>query len=50
MHLDQYRKGAIDGDDLAQAIEEIVFGEIKAPGQEGFTEFGVKPPEDVLPN
>ena len=26
MHLDQYRSGNIDGDDLAQAIEEIVFG------------------------
>ncbi len=37
MHLDQYRKGAIDGDDLAQAIEEIVFGEIKAPGMEEST-------------
>lgn len=31
-HLDAYRAGTIDGDDLAQAIEEIVFGEIKAPG------------------
>ncbi len=37
MHLDQYRKGAIDGDDLAQAIEEIVFGEIKAPGMKEST-------------
>ena len=26
MHLDQYRSGNIDGDDLAQAFEEIVFG------------------------
>ncbi len=25
MHLDQYRAGEIDGDDLANAIEEIVF-------------------------
>ena len=31
-HLDAYRSGTIDGDDLAQAIEEIVFGEIKPPG------------------
>ena len=31
-HLDAYRAGTIDGDDLAQAIEEIVFGEIVAPG------------------
>ena len=31
-HLDTYKKGIIDGDDLAQAVEEVVFGEIKAPG------------------
>jgi len=31
-HLDTYEKGIIDGDDLAQAVEEVVFGEIKAPG------------------
>jgi hypothetical protein len=26
MHLDQFKSGNIDGDDLVQAIEEIVFG------------------------
>lgn len=31
-HLDAYRAGNIEGDDLAQAIEEIVFGETRAPG------------------
>ena len=31
-HLDTYEKGIIDGDDLAQAVEEVVFGEIKVPG------------------
>lgn len=31
-HLDTYEKGIINGDDLAQAVEEVVFGEIKAPG------------------
>ena len=31
-HLDAYKAGNINGDDLAQAIEEIVFGETKAPG------------------
>lgn len=31
-HLDAYKAGNIDGDDLAQAIEEIVFGETRAPG------------------
>ena len=31
-HLDAYKMGVITGDDLAQAIEEIVFGETKAPG------------------
>ena len=31
-HLDAYKAGNIDGDDLAQAIEEIVFGEVVAPG------------------
>jgi len=33
-HLDAYKAGNISGDDLAQAIEEIVFGGIKAPGME----------------
>jgi hypothetical protein len=33
-HLDAYRQGTIDGDDLAQAIEEIVFGDVKAPFKE----------------
>ena len=31
-HLDAYKEGTINGEDLAQAIEEIVFGETKAPG------------------
>ena len=31
-HLDTYEKGIIDGDDLAKAVEEVVFGDIKAPG------------------
>ena len=31
-HLDAYEKGVIDGDDLHQAISEIFFGEVKAPG------------------
>jgi hypothetical protein len=31
-HLDAYKAGNINGDDLAQAIEEIVFGETRAPG------------------
>ena len=31
-HLDAYRKGTINADDLAQAIEEIVYGKIVAPG------------------
>ncbi|NOZ03210.1 MAG: DUF3467 domain-containing protein [FCB group bacterium] len=29
---------------------ESKYGEIKSPGQEGFTSFGVKPPEGTLPN
>ena len=32
MQLDSFDKGIIDGDDLANAMEEIVFGEIKPPG------------------
>ena len=32
MHINQYQRGNIDGDDLAQAIEEIVAGEVSAPG------------------
>lgn len=31
-HLDAYENGTIDGDDLAQAVEEVVFGPIVAPG------------------
>lgn len=29
---------------------EKKYGEIRSPGQEGFTDFGVKPPDDPLPN
>lgn len=32
MHLDAYEAGTIDGDDLHQAISEMLFGEVKAPG------------------
>ena len=31
-HLDTFRKGTIDGEDLANAVEEIIFGDVKAPG------------------
>lgn len=31
-HLDAYESGTIDGDDLHQAISEIFFGKVKAPG------------------
>ena len=31
-HLDQFYGGNIDGNDLANAVEEIMFGDIKAPG------------------
>lgn len=31
-HLDAYEKGVIDGDDLHQAISEIFFGKVVAPG------------------
>tara|TARA_B110000977_G_scaffold25843_1_gene31981 strand:- start:47 stop:667 length:621 start_codon:yes stop_codon:yes gene_type:complete len=41
MHLDQFRNGNIDGDDLAQAIEEIVFGRNSSPSDRGFnTRYG----------
>ena len=32
LQLDSFDKGIIDGDDLANAMEEIVFGERRAPG------------------
>ena len=32
-HLDAYDKGDIDVDDMIQAIEDIIFGYVKAPGQ-----------------
>ena len=49
MHLDQYRSGKIDGDDLAQAIEEIVFGRISSPSERGFnTKYGMEESFDSL--
>ena len=32
MHLKQYRDGMIDGDDLANAMEEIIYGSVTPPG------------------
>jgi hypothetical protein len=32
-HIDTYKKGIIDVDDMIQAIEEILYGRVKAPGQ-----------------
>ena len=51
-HLDAYRAGTIDGDDLAQAIEEIVFGDIVAPGmrEEESIEESDNPEVDALLN
>ena len=31
MHLKQYRDGMIDGDDLANAMEEIIYGSVTPP-------------------
>ena len=31
MHLKQYRDGMIDGDDLANALEEIIYGSVTPP-------------------
>jgi len=31
-HIDAYKKGNIDADDMIQAIEEIIYGRVKAPG------------------
>ena len=47
-HLDTYKKGTIDGDDLAQAVEEVVFGEIKAPGMEEDLQREDESPKDLL--
>ena len=48
MHLDQYRSGKIDGDDLAQAFEEIVFGRISPPSERGFnTKYGMEEADAV---
>lgn len=38
-HLDAYEAGTIDGDDLAQAVEEVVFGAIVAPGMNTDADF-----------
>ena len=38
-HLDAYEAGTIDGDDLAKAVEEVVFGEIVAPGMNTDADF-----------
>lgn len=42
MHLDAFKAGTIDGNDLHQAISEIFFGEVVAPGLKEMTadEFG----------
>jgi len=32
-HIDTYKKGNIDVDDMIQAIEEIIYGRVKAPGE-----------------
>ena len=47
MHINQYQKGNIDGDDLAQAIEEIVVGAIAAPGMGSFDDKGPRAPISV---
>ncbi len=39
-HINQYQMGNIDGDDLAQAVEEIVVGRIVAPGVNEDVSFG----------
>ena len=48
-HLKQYRDGMIDGDDLANAFEEIIYGRVTPPGydfeQEEFTAI---PEEDSM--
>ena len=31
-HIDTYKKGVIDVDDMIQAIEEILYGKVVAPG------------------
>jgi len=31
-HIDAYKKGTIDVDDMIQAIEEIIYGRVKSPG------------------
>ena len=32
-HINAYKEGTIDVDDMIQAIEEILYGRVKAPGQ-----------------
>ena len=32
-HINAYKDGTIDVDDMIQAIEEIIYGRVKAPGQ-----------------
>lgn len=38
-HLDAYEKGVIDGDDLHQAISELFFGKVVAPGMNSDADF-----------
>lgn len=45
-HLDAYRKGTINADDLAQAIEEIVYGKVVAPGMKEDIDSTLDPYED----
>lgn len=47
-HLLQHQKGNIDKDDVIQAMEELAFGRVKAPGMEESIEEANNPEVDAL--
>ena len=46
-HLNAYEEGVINGDDLAQAIGELIFGKVEAPGMEEEVEVTEEEVEEV---
>ena len=47
-HIEAFRKGDIEVDDMIQAIEEIIFGRVPAPGMREDLQREDKSPKDLL--
>ena len=47
-HIEAFRKGDIEVDDMIQAIEDIIFGRVPAPGMREDLQREDKSPKDLL--